>query len=146
MRSWRRVSRINRAGGTLLPRLEMELLPGVFCAAHFFLLARRRPESLDDFVAAGRAVQRFWLTATSLGLFLQPEMTPLIFRRYAADGVAFSREAWAGTRARRIAAELDRIGGSVDRAVFLGRIGAGRAPASRSVRLPLDRLRARAKS
>ena len=93
MRSWRRVSRINRAGGTLLPRLEMELLPGVFCAAHFFLLARRRPESLDDFVAAGRAVQRFWLTATSLDLFVQPEMTPLIFRRYATDGVAFSREA-----------------------------------------------------
>lgn len=146
MRSWRRVSRLNRAGGTLLPRLEMELLPGFFCAAHFFLLARQRPESLDDFVAAGRAVQRFWLTATSLDLFIQPEMTPLIFRNYSTDGVAFSRERWAETSARRIAAELDRMGGSVDRAVFLGRIGAGHAPASRSVRLPLDRLRARAKS
>ena len=146
MGSWRRVSRLNRAGGTLLPRLEMELLPGVFCAAHFFLLARQRPESLDDFVAAGRAVQRFWLTATSLDLFVQPEMTPLIFRNYHTDGVAFSRERWAEASARRIAAEFDRIGGSVDRAVFLGRIGAGRAPTSRSVRLPLDRLRARAKS
>jgi hypothetical protein len=146
MRSWRRVSRLNRAGGTLLPRLEMELLPGFFCAAHFFLLARRRPESIDDFVAAGRAVQRFWLTATSLDLFVQPEMTPLIFRNYAADGVAFSQEGWAEASARRIAAELDRIGRAVDRAVFLGRIGEGRAPTSRSVRLPLDRLRARVKS
>jgi hypothetical protein len=146
MRSWRRVSRLNRAGGTLLPRLEMELLPGVFCAAHFFLLAERPPVALEDFVAAGRAVQRFWLTATCLGLFVQPEMTPLIFRRYAADGVAFSREPWADEKALRIGARLDRVASGVDRAVFLGRIGAGRAPSSRSLRLPLERLEARAKS
>jgi molybdopterin/thiamine biosynthesis adenylyltransferase/nitroreductase len=142
MRSWRRVSRLNRAGGTLLPRLEMELLPGVFCAAHFFLLAERPPGALEDFVAAGRAVQRFWLTATRLGLFVQPEMTPLIFRRYAADGVAFSREPWAEEKARRIADRLDRVAAAAERAVFLGRIGAGRVPSSRSVRLSLDRLTA----
>jgi nitroreductase len=37
------------------------------------LVAERRPQRMDDYIAAGRAMQRFWLTATAQGLQLQPE-------------------------------------------------------------------------
>jgi nitroreductase len=39
----------------------------------FVLVAERRPQRMDDYIAAGRAMQRFWLTATAQGLQLQPE-------------------------------------------------------------------------
>jgi nitroreductase len=80
--SWRRVAFLNRfTAGTVMPRVELDLVPGLACAAHVVLVADRAPQTLDDYVAAGRALQRFWLTATSLGLQFQPEYTPLIFAR-----------------------------------------------------------------
>src|SRR5574340_957213 len=86
MASWRRVEFFNTwLAGHLTPRIEMDLLPGLFCGAHFAILANRPPQTADDYVDAGRAAQRFWLTATRLGLQLQPEMTPLIFARYYRD-------------------------------------------------------------
>ncbi len=141
--SWDRVKFFNRfLAGTVAPRLQMDLIPGIFCAAHFVLLARRRPQSIDDHVAAGRAVQRFWLTATSLGLVMQPELTPLIFSRYVRDGVAFSAEPGMEQTARALALQLEALIGaeSTGLAVFMGRIGAGTAAVSRSTRKPLDQL------
>ncbi len=143
MVSWRRVAFFNRyLAGHLTPRIEMDLLPGLFCAAHFAILANKAPETVDDYVAAGRAVQRLWLTATSLGLQLQPEMTPLIFSRYVREGRAFSRQPGAVATAAMLAQRLSRQlpGESLSRAVFLGRIGDGRPAASRSLRLPLKRF------
>jgi len=143
MQRWERVAFFNRwLAGTLAPRLQMDLLPGLACAAHFVLTAPLRPQRIDDFVDAGRAVQRFWLTATSLGLQLQPELTPLIFARYVRDGRIFS--ATAGMQER--AASLSRRGAALvgesawDQAIFMGRIGAGPAARSRSLRLPLQQL------
>jgi hypothetical protein len=143
MKSWERVTFFNTfLAGHLTPRIEMDLLPGLFCAAHFAILANKAPETLDDYVAAGRAVQRLWLTATGLGLQLQPEMTPLIFSRYAREGRAFSRQTGAVETAAKLAQRLSRHlpDKSMERAVFLGRIGNGRPAASRSLRLPLQRL------
>ncbi|MGA7799179.1 MAG: ThiF family adenylyltransferase [Gammaproteobacteria bacterium] len=143
-----RVAFLNRyLGGTLLPRLQLEIVPGVACAAHFLLLASDRPAGVDDFVAAGRAMQRFWLTACKLGLFVQPEMTPLIFDEYLHDGVRFSADPSMIERARGVSSQLRTLIGepAADRAVFMGRIGSGTAPRSRSVRLPLERLMVQAK-
>lgn len=143
MASWARVRFFNTwLAGHLTPRIEMDLLPGVFCAAHFALVARRPLVTPDDYVAAGRAVQRFWLTATRLGLLLQPELTPLIFSRYVRDGVRFSEMAGAHATASGLAARLEHILGDVPagRVAFLGRIGRGRPVRSRSLRKPLDRL------
>jgi molybdopterin/thiamine biosynthesis adenylyltransferase/nitroreductase len=142
MKSWARVRVAGTLGGTLVPRLEMDLLPGLACAAHFALVARRRAASTDDFVAAGRALQRFWLTATALGLQLQPEMAPLIFRRYDAYGIAFTRETWARRAAAGIRLRFDALLGQDrgERAVFFGRIGQGKAARARSLRLPLEQL------
>jgi nitroreductase len=143
MASWRRVDFFNTyLAGHLIPRIEMDLLPGIFCAAHFAILVQEAPKTIDGYVAAGRAVQRFWLTATSLGLQLQPEMTPLIFARYVREGRIFSRLsrmiAAATTLSGSLAKQLP--GDTMERAVFLGRIGNGRPAASRSRRLPLHRL------
>jgi nitroreductase len=143
MASWRRVAFFNTwLAGHLTPRIEMDLLPGLFCGAHFAILASRPPATVDDYVAIGRAVQRFWLTATSLGLQLQPEMTPLIFGRYAREGVGFSRLPAAMIRAQRLYCRLSALlpGDAVGQAVFLGRIGQGQLAGSRSLRRALNNL------
>jgi hypothetical protein len=129
-------------GGTWLPRLQLELLPGLRCAAHFALVAHDRPRRPRDHLRAGAAAQRFWLTATGLGLQIQPQHTPLMFAGYARDGVRFSDLPAARTRAASIDAMLQRLLGAdvPARTVFLGRIGSGAAAVSRSLRLPLERL------
>jgi len=143
MGSWQRVSFLNRyLAGTLAPRVELDLVPGIACAAHCVLVAERAPTSVDDYIAAGRALQRFWLTATSLGLQFQPQYTPLVFARYAREGVRFTTSAGAIEQARRIHAAVDKLLGPdvASRAMFLGRIGAGKPAEARSVRIPLERL------
>jgi hypothetical protein len=145
MTSWARVDFFNTfLAGHLTPRIEMDLLPGLFCGAHFAILADKAPVTVDAYVAAGRAVQRFWLTATGLGLQLQPEMTPLIFSRYVREGRGFSRQPGAVATAARLAQRLSRQfpGEALARAVFIGRIGHGEPAASRSLRRSLQGLQA----
>ena len=48
--SWKRVDFLNRyLGGTLLPRLQLDLVPSVACAAHFAIAAVSEPRTIDDF-------------------------------------------------------------------------------------------------
>jgi hypothetical protein len=143
MGSWGRVQFLNRfLAGTIAPRVQLDFMPALRCAGHFFLIAENPPSSSDDFVAAGRALQRYWLTATSLGLLAQPEMTPLIFAQYTKAGVRFTQSQQALDRAARITGQLDDLLGRevCQRTVFMGRIGFGRNPVSRSLRLPVERL------
>ena len=143
MSSWQRVDFFNTyLGGHLVPRIEMDLIPGLFCAAHFVILADEVPTTIDHYVAAGRAVQRFWLTLTQLGLYMQPEMTPLIFARYARDNIQFSRTDEMNDRGLVVAKQLSSLIGENESnlGIFMGRVGAGIAPTARSVRLPLKRL------
>ena len=143
MASWERVQLMNRYfGGTVAPRLQLDLLPGVLCAAHFALIARRPPEDIDDFAAAGAAVQRFWLTATRLRLQLQPQYTPLVFAEYVRRGVEFTGVEAARERSRWVERRLAALLGeeTAPAAVFLGRLGQGRPQQARSLRLPLERL------
>jgi hypothetical protein len=141
MVSWKRMSTVNALTGTWAPRLQMDLVPGLACAAHFVLKARAQPQGIDDYVEAGRAVQRFWLTLTRLGLFMQPEMTPLIFSKYVREGTDFTREAKLHLPARRLQEEAARLifnDGLFP--VYMGRLGAGPAPAARSERLTVEQL------
>ncbi|ALP54881.1 thiamine biosynthesis protein ThiF [Candidatus Tenderia electrophaga] len=143
LQSWQRVRFMNRyLAGTLMPRLQLDLIPGLACAGHFALLARQQPESVDDFIAAGRAMQRFWLCATRLGLFIQPEMTPLIFHEYVRDGVPFSSAAGMAQKAAKVSRGLAHLLGEdrADKAVFMGRLGFGPPPMARSLRRPLAQL------
>lgn len=142
MHSWARVDRMNRfAGGTVAPRVELDIVPALRCAGHFAILAESEPRTLDDFLAAGAAMQRFWLTATRLGLQLQPQYTPLVFAGYARHDIEFTRVRRARARAVDIAALLDALlPGSSARALFLGRLGEGPPAAARSLRLSLGEL------
>lgn len=143
MSSWERASFMNRyLGGTVMPRLMMDFLPGLLCSAHFALIGANEGDTVSDCVAAGRAVQRFWLTATSLGLQVQPSYTPLVFARYARGQRRFTEVAEAEATARNVAERLARLLGAqaAPRTVFMGRIGPARPVKGRSLRLPLDQL------
>jgi sulfur-carrier protein adenylyltransferase/sulfurtransferase len=140
MRDWRRFDRFNRLpGGTLLARVEMDLVPGLLSAAHFTM--RRKSSGadgdvVDGLLRAGASVQRFWLTATSLGLALQPSFAPLCFGRRGgatSSDDARSERLWSYSEAN----EPD--------VVFLGRIGTPRTAriSARSVRLPVDQISAK---
>jgi nitroreductase len=141
MVSWRRMSAVNGLLGTWAPRLQMDFVPGLACAAHFVIKARREPRSIDDYVQAGRALQRFWLALTARGLFMQPEMTPLIFSKYVREQRRFTDTA----SLHGLAARLERDARALVFTdalfpVYMGRIGAGPAPTARSERLPLEQL------
>ena len=143
MQSWDRVAFFNRFfAGTVAPRIQMDLIPSLACAAHFALLSEHPPSSIDDYVSAGRAMQRFWLTASSLDLQMQPEITPLVFTRYASQARQFSRTPGAMDAAAEVRRRLQQLltPELTQRAVFFGRVGAGPAPVARSERQPLDSL------
>jgi len=143
MSSWSRADFMNRyMAGTLLPRFNMDVIPGLLCSAHFALVAPQEPRSTGDRVAAGRSMQRFWLQCARLGMQLQPGYTPLVFARYAREGRRFTTEERAYATAREIDRRLSSLLGpeAAVRAVFLGRIGPARPVKGRSLRLSLDRL------
>ena len=144
MVDWRRVAFLNRyLGGTILPRVQLDLMPALACAAHAVVIAPATPRSIDDFVAAGRAIQRFWLTATKLGLQHQPSYTPLVFAAYARQGRRFSAETRAPEAAKWIKSALDTLVGdpvAAERVIWMGRLGAGRPAKARSLRLSLQTL------
>ena len=136
MQDWARLQFLNKwLAGTWAPRLQMDLLPGLLCGAHFVLLRGSAPSQLDDYVEAGRVVQRLWLTATALGLQHQPELTPLIFARYVREGRPFSSSPAGQALARQLADQSQRlIGTDLPQAVWIARIGQAPAASSRSVR------------
>jgi len=136
-------------GGTLASQLEMDLLPGLFSAGYFLLLRRGEPvpEERDAAtIRAGCAVQRFWLTATRLGLALQANIGTLCFANYGRRNIEFSTARHALPQARRLAERFDRFCAEHDAAaedvVFMGRLGTPRQVplASRSIRRPLADL------
>lgn len=141
MVSWRRLSTMNAVMGTWAPRLQMDLIPGLACAAHFVIKAKQEPKTIDDFVDVGRAVQRFWLTLTQLGMFMQPEMTPLIFSTYVREGRSFTRLPQLHERAKRLEKQTAALIRTDEMApAYMGRLGFGPAPVARSERLPLAAL------
>lgn len=143
MQSWSRVQFFNRyLGGTIAPRVQLDVLPGLCCAAHALLLADRPLRTLGDFVEAGGALQRFWLTACASGLGLQPEMTPVIFRWYARDGRSISTVPGIDTAALEMSARFDHLVGDQSEApyAFFCRIGHSSPPFSRSLRRTLADL------
>lgn len=142
MASWARVDFMNRwMAGTHMPRLLMDFLPAVACGAHVALIGRHSPSNIADYVTGGRAVQRFWLAASRLGLQHQPAATPLVFARYLREGTRFIANTDEICNTQQLAAKLDLLlDGHSDRAVWLGRIGYGTSSSSRSARRPLSDL------
>lgn len=122
MENWSRLDRLNRIAGTFPASLQMDYLPGLFCAAHFSIRAKSTPEGRERrLLRAGESLQRFWLTATQLNLAVQPGLAPLAFGHWGRSGAAFTTDLKMRGAAARLAREVDRIlGGEV---LFAGRIG-----------------------
>ncbi len=75
-------------GATCLPRLQLDWLPGLLCSAHFAIaLKEQSATDMDpkELICAGRQLQKFWLTATYLGLALQPNLAPLCIGYHCLD-------------------------------------------------------------
>ncbi len=143
MKSWQRVEFLNRwMFGDLLPRIQMDMIPGLYCGAHLALLAPTVLATVDDYVAAGRALQRLWLTATSLDLLIQPEMTPVIFSRYHKVGRQFTKSGEMAERTAGLALRLSSLltTDKNSELFFLGRIGRRPEPCARSTRRTLRSL------
>jgi molybdopterin/thiamine biosynthesis adenylyltransferase len=137
MQDWRRIDLMNRfAFGTAIARLEMDLIPGIFCAAHFTVRSNKQPDDThraEFLLKTGVALQRFWLTATRLGLVMQPSLAPICFA-----GLDHTASTALEGRRRKTAARLARwlSSGDTRPLLFMGRIGmqAPRPIATRSVR------------
>lgn len=138
---WRLLNLMNRyAGGTISIRLAVEYLPFRRSNGAMALLAPVEPKGADDFIDIGRQVQRLWLTATALGLALQPLYAPLLLRTYVANGVRHTDDDALWRRTENAAAAFDEsFGVDAARVGFLFRTGAepGNRTA-RSVRRPLQ--------
>lgn len=144
LQGWRRVQFLNRfLAGTWLPRLQMDWRTALGCAAHFVIIAEKPLQDIADYIDGGRAMQRFWLEATRQGLQFQPEMTPVIFSRYVAQSRIFTSVVQEQALAERLAVQLSELlgaeAGPLQR-VYMGRVGFGPTPKSRSVRPPLEKL------
>ena len=146
MRDWKLMDAANRYFGTTLSsRLELDLVPGHFAAAHFVVLPKR-PADLDDPAATlriGQALQRFWLTATQLGLVMQPALATICFALYGMQGRVFTQDTGILRKAEALARALaEAVPGGAPAIAFIGRIGEPRSRRiqARSVRRPLSEL------
>jgi nitroreductase len=136
----------NRLGSPFFAALQMDFLPGLFSAAYFAFRLPRRPagqqEGVSQILRAGQAAQRFWLTATSLGLVLQPCTAALAFAYYGLTGEPFTVSAAERRKAAELARRASRDLSDLQTLVFLGRIGFPQKAKleSRSLRVPLAQL------
>lgn len=137
-KSWSRMKFVNDyLGGTLLPRIQLDFIPSLKSSAHFAIIAKNRPQSINDYIDAGRAIQRFWLTSAKLGFGFQPEQTPVIFASFLRNAVAFTEDAKVIANANKGKAHYEKIMKYPEQTVFLGRLGRTQTPRSRSLRRPL---------
>lgn len=143
MQSWKRVEFFNRfLGGTIIPRVQLDFVPALACAAHLLMKPVRQPVTLEDHVRVGIALQRLWLTASALGLHLQPEMTPVIFRWYVQAGRQFSVLPEINRQTAELVASFEGVAKAnrQDCFSFMCRVGHSREPSSRSIRQAAEAL------
>jgi len=142
IRDWRRMVALNRLGGAHSAALQLDWATA-FGSAAFLSIAfpEGTPRDTETLLAAGGSLLRFWLTATRLGLAMQPGIAVLLCAQMAGSDLpspALKRDAEHCAEGLRAL-----VGPVTDRLVFLARIGEprGAPPQQRSVRRPLAELR-----
>lgn len=129
MRSWDRMHRMNRLLGTSAAALQLDHWPAFRSAAMFAI--RLVPQNdgpteaptPDATLRHGMALQRFWLTATRLGLGLQPALATLIFADYGWNRVPFTADDTLLDKAQALGEAFETQLGPVEAFIFLGRVG-----------------------
>jgi hypothetical protein len=147
LRNLQRTRLVNRFGGTISAAFEMDYIPILFSAAVFTLRfsapIQEGAGKLEKLLGAGIRIQRFWLTATKLGLAMQPALAVLIFAHYGQNDPEFTTDVTVRGKAIRFAQQFRRVlGTGPEEFVFMGRIGEPlrRIGVSRSVRKPVAEL------
>ena len=139
-----RMRLLNRLGGAALTAVQLDRWPAWNSGAFFVIRRRAAPDQATArLLQIGQCLQRFWLTATQLGLSLQPVLATLAFAAYGSSGEVFTQEPSLSNRAARLARRFAAVSGRTpEEVVFLGRIGALEPglPGARSTRLGLDQL------
>lgn len=131
-------------GATIFTQIELDLIPAMLCGAHF--IATFKPDMCPnpqaaDYVRAGRAMQRFWLTLTQEQLCMQPWYIVFMFSLYVERGIPFTTRPCSAHKlykhfTQHITAP-ENI--SVNHMFFTGRVGVpNKNPKGRSLRKPLD--------
>lgn len=127
MQNWSQMDFMNKyLGGTILARLQMDILPGYKCAGHFALLWKEGGnKDLIDILHAGEKLQRFWLQVTKQGLVLQPSMATICFSHYGDQGIDFSDgQKSLANKASRLGRDFDSLlSGRREDVIFSGRVG-----------------------
>jgi len=123
LRDWLRIDFANRfLAGTLMPQIQLDLVPGLFSAG-YFVVSRKHEMQLKEepvtLLRAGECLQRFWLTATRLGLAMQPALAPLCFAHYGRIGAPLSGR----SKIAKLAREAAGCFGQDATVLFMGRIG-----------------------
>ena len=133
---------MQRLGGAYTSAFLGFFLPAYLCGGHFALVAPKQMNSSDDFVLCGRLFQRLWLMASKIGLYIQMESGPVIFSRYVRDKNPFTENQKVWQRAVNLEKKFANIFGNetAPRVIMLSRIGKGKPPKSRAIRLSLDEL------
>lgn len=139
--SWNRIEFANKyLAGTIMPRIQLDFIPSLKSSAHFALQAEKPITTTEEYIAAGRVLQRFWLTTAKLGLGFQPEQTPVIFSKYLANNINFAESDAVNKNAKKGKKMFEEIVENSENTFFLGRVGRSELPKSRSTRLPLEKL------
>lgn len=140
---------LSRLGGAYYAALEMDILPGVFCGAHFSLEVKSDDTNAQDLsqlyadLRHGAAIERLWLACAAEGLAFQPACAPICFYDYGSNETPFSQSPKRRKAAARFAQVFsDAYDHAQERIVFRGRVGAAprKGGQARSLRLPLSKL------
>ena len=131
MQKWSRMDFMNKyMAGTVLARLQLDLVPGYASAAHFIILRKKNEENkeartLEEVLKSGASLQRFWLRASEQGLVLQPSMATVCFSHYASQKVDFAKgQENLTAKAEKLAQGLNALcDNRADDIIFSGRIG-----------------------
>jgi hypothetical protein len=122
---------LNRIAGTTSAAAQLDYAP-ILGSAAFFTMRLREPVSESDdrsakLLRTGQQIQRFWLTATKLGLAMQPALAILIFSHYGEHGIPFTTDAALQKKAKEVSDAFVRtFGAGTDSFAFMGRIGEAR--------------------
>ncbi len=125
IQNWQRVNFMNMfLGAAIIPQIEIDFFPGIFCAAHY-IIEWKNPDdanNIESLLAAGEALQRFWLQLTQLGFVMQPAVATIAFAYYGKNKISFTTHSAMQKRAIKLAKRLEKIV-PVNKIAFMGRIG-----------------------
>ena len=135
-RNWSRMRIFDALGFNRVVGKQNGVTNASAAAMAAFMIARTEPL---DFVKIGRAIERFWLTATALGLSCQP-LTGLLFFKLKIDGgegeIFSQHEQNLIMDAYQKTSRICNANGN--HIVFMFRIGRSTPASAHAVRFPLE--------